>query len=258
MTRRDAARKLSLFLAGSPLLPAQDAPWIPSRMPAIEELNNVMEFEPLARTKMLKTAYDYIAGGVDDEWTLRRNRQGFEGITLRPRMLVDVSKLDLSLDLFGSRIEMPILIAPTGGHQQAHPEGELATVKGAGAAKTIMVVSSNSSYPIDRIGGAASGPFWVSALRGSRQGGHAGEGGAGTVCRRKGDLLDRGWAVSVASRTIVEGPRGVEWTSGTGGGRRAQSDGPAGAVSTGIAISRSDHLAVSEGAPVVRQGSRAD
>ena len=90
MTRRDAARNLSLFLAGSPLLSAQDAPWIASRMPAIEELNNVMEFEPLARTKMLKTAYDYIAGGVDDEWTLRRNRQGFERITLRPRMLVDV------------------------------------------------------------------------------------------------------------------------------------------------------------------------
>jgi isopentenyl diphosphate isomerase/L-lactate dehydrogenase-like FMN-dependent dehydrogenase len=123
-------------------------------------LNNVMEFEPIARTKMLKTAYDYIAGGVDDEWSLRQNRAGFERITLRPRMLVDVSKLDLSLELFGSKIEMPILIAPTAGHQQAHPEGELATVKAAGATKTIMVVSSNSSYPIDKIGGAATGPFW--------------------------------------------------------------------------------------------------
>src|SRR3989454_6858746 len=160
MTRRAAARKLSVFFAGSPLLRGQDAPWIANRLPAMEELNNVMEFEPIARTRMLKTAYDYIAGGVDDEWTLRRNRQGFERITFRPRMLVDVSKLDLSLDLFGSRIEMPILVAPTAGHQQAHPEGELATVKGAGAAKTIMVVSSNSSYPIDKIGAAATGPFW--------------------------------------------------------------------------------------------------
>ena len=65
MTRRDAARKMSLFLAGSPLLRAQDPSWIANRMPALEELNNVMEFEPLARTKMLKAAYDYIAGGVD-------------------------------------------------------------------------------------------------------------------------------------------------------------------------------------------------
>jgi len=157
---------MSLFLAGSPLLRAQDTPWIPNRMPAIEELNNVMEFEPLARIKMLKAAYDYIAGGVDDEWSLRRNREGFQHITFRPRMLVDVSKLDLSTELFGSKIEMPILIAPTAGHQQAHPEGELATVKAAGAAKTIMVVSTNSSYPIDKIGGAATGPFWFQLYAG--------------------------------------------------------------------------------------------
>jgi len=157
---------MSLFLAGSPLLRAQDTPWIPNRMPAIEELNNVMEFEPLARTKMLKAAYDYIAGGVDDEWSLRRNREGFQHITFRPRMLVDVSKLDLSTELFGSKIEMPILIAPTAGHQQAHPEGELATVKAAGAAKTIMVVSTNSSYPIDKIGAAATGPFWFQLYAG--------------------------------------------------------------------------------------------
>ncbi|HTM47255.1 MAG TPA: alpha-hydroxy acid oxidase [Bryobacteraceae bacterium] len=160
MTRREAARQLSLLVAGSPLLRGQDPAWIAPRLPGIDELNNVLEFEPLARTHMLKAAYDYIAGGVDDEWTLRRNRQGFERITFRPRMLVDVSRLDLSLDLFGSRIEMPILIAPTAGHQQAHPEGEVATVKGAGAARTIMVVSSNSSYPIDKIGAAATGPFW--------------------------------------------------------------------------------------------------
>ncbi len=157
---------MSLFLAGSPLLRAQDTPWIPNRMPAIEELNNVMEFEPLARTKMLKAAYDYIAGGVDDEWSLRRNREGFQHITFRPRMLVDVSKLDLSIELFGSKLEMPILIAPTAGHQQAHPEGELATMKAAGAAKTIMVVSTNSSYPIDKIGAAATGPFWFQLYAG--------------------------------------------------------------------------------------------
>jgi 4-hydroxymandelate oxidase len=166
MTRRDAARKLSLFLAGSPLVRSQDPVWIPDRIPSIEALNNVMEFEPVARTRMLRTAYDYIAGGVDDEWTLRRNREGFERLTLQPRMLVDVSRLDVSLELFGSRIEMPILVAPTGGHQQAHPDGELATVRGAGAAKTIMVVSTVSSYPIDKIGAAATGPFWFQLYAG--------------------------------------------------------------------------------------------
>src|SRR5438874_13174585 len=103
MTRRDAARKMSLFLAGSPLLRAQEPAWIADRLPAIEALNNVMEFEPVARARMLKAAYDYVSTGVDDEWTLRRNRLGFERVTLRPRMLVDVRKLDLSLELFGSK-----------------------------------------------------------------------------------------------------------------------------------------------------------
>jgi 4-hydroxymandelate oxidase len=160
MTRRDAARKLSLFLAGSPLLRAQETPMFPNRQIAMDELYNVMEFEPIAKARMLQNAYDYIAGGVDGEWTLHRNRAGFDHITFRPRMLVDVSKLDLSLDLFGSHIEMPILIAPTAGHQQANPQGELATIRAAGSVKTIMAVSSNSSYPIDKIAEAATGPFW--------------------------------------------------------------------------------------------------
>jgi hypothetical protein len=53
MTRRDAARKFSLFLAGSPLLRGQDVPWIADRIPSLEQINNVMEFEPIARTRML-------------------------------------------------------------------------------------------------------------------------------------------------------------------------------------------------------------
>jgi 4-hydroxymandelate oxidase len=160
MTRRDAARNLLAFVAGSPLVRAQEAPRLPDRLVSIDELYNVMEFETVARAHMVKAAYDYIAGGVDDEWTLHRNREAFQKITFRPHMLVDVSKLDLSLELFGQQIEMPILVAPTAGHQQAHPEGELATIRAAGQVKTIMAVSSNSSYPIDKIGAAATGPFW--------------------------------------------------------------------------------------------------
>src|SRR6185436_8639340 len=166
MTRRDAARKMSLFLAGSPLLRGQEPAWIADRLPPMEALNNVMEFEPIARTKMPKAAYDYVSTGVDDEWTLRRNRLGFERYSLRPRMLVDVSKLDLSLELFGSRIEMPILVAPTGGHLAVHADGEPATIRGAGAAKTLMVVSTASSYPIEKIAEAATGPFWFQLYTG--------------------------------------------------------------------------------------------
>ncbi len=161
MTRRDALRNLLVWMAGSPLVRArQQVPSLPERIPEIDELFNVLEFEPVARTRLPKTSYDFIAGGVDSEWTLRRNREAFDWITLRPRMLRDVSHLDLSLTLFGQKIEMPILVAPTGQHSMAHPEAELATVRGAGAAKTIMVVSNNSTFPIDKISDAATGPIW--------------------------------------------------------------------------------------------------
>ena len=167
MTRRDTLRNFLLFLAGSPLVRAQkEIPYSPERQPSLDELVNVFEFEPVAKGKVPKHNYDFIAGGVDDEWTLRRNREAFSRITLRPRMLVDVSKLDLSLELFGQRIEMPIVIAPTAGHQQAHPDGELATIRAAGAVKTIMAVSTNSSYPIDKISQAATGPWWFQLYAG--------------------------------------------------------------------------------------------
>jgi isopentenyl diphosphate isomerase/L-lactate dehydrogenase-like FMN-dependent dehydrogenase len=160
MTRRQAVRRFALFAAGSHLLRAQEIVYHPERLPLLTDLVNVLEFEPVARARISKQNYDYIAGGVDDEWTLRRNREAFQWFTLRPRMLVDVSKLDLSLDLFGQRIDMPILVAPTGGMQLAHPDGELAMARAAGQMKTIQCVSSNSSYPLEKIVEAATGPVW--------------------------------------------------------------------------------------------------
>jgi isopentenyl diphosphate isomerase/L-lactate dehydrogenase-like FMN-dependent dehydrogenase len=161
MTRRQALRNLTLWAASSPLLRAQqEVPYTPERTPQLNDLVNVLEFEPVAKAKLPAETYDFIAGGVDDEWTLRRNREAFQWITLRPRMLVGVSRLDLSLDLFGQKIEMPILVSPTGGQGLSHPEGELAMARGAGHLKTIMCVSTNSTYPIDKIAGAATGPLW--------------------------------------------------------------------------------------------------
>jgi len=167
MTRRDALRNLMAWAAASPLLRAQrEIPYTPERMPLAAELANVMEFEPVCKARLTKQNYDFIAGGVDDEWTLRRNREAFHWIILRPRMLVDVSKLDLSVELFGMRSSMPILVSPTGGHQMAHPDGELATARGAGALGAIMAVSTNSSYPLEKIAEAALGPLWFQLYAG--------------------------------------------------------------------------------------------
>ena len=121
---------------------------------------NLLELEQLAREKLPQTAYDYFASGAWDEVTLRENRAAFERLRIHYRVLVDVSQRDLSLTLFGQKIAMPILVAPTAFHRLAHPDGELATVRAAGAAGTIMTLSSLSNTKVEEVAAAATGPVW--------------------------------------------------------------------------------------------------
>src|SRR5438132_8410027 len=111
MTRRETVRNLAVWAAGSPLALPQSAP-----EKNIENLINVFDFDSACAAKLPKPAYDYVCGGSWDEWTLQRNREGFRKITFRPRMLVEVDKLDLSTELFGLKLPMPVLVAPTGTH----------------------------------------------------------------------------------------------------------------------------------------------
>ncbi len=120
---------------------------------------NVFEFESLARAKMEPSAFEYFAGGAEDEVTLRANRAAFEKIFLRPRYLVDVSHRDLTTNVLGQPISFPVLLAPTGYQCLAHPDGELATARAAGASGTIMVVSTVATYSLEEIAAAAR-PLW--------------------------------------------------------------------------------------------------
>ena len=121
---------------------------------------NLFELEKLAKEKLPHSAHDYYASGAWDEVTIRENRQAFERIKIHYRVLVDVSWRDLSTTLFGQPIAMPVLIAPTAFHKLAHPDGELATVRAAGKAGTIMVLSSLSTTLVEDVMKAASGPVW--------------------------------------------------------------------------------------------------
>ncbi|XP_023527004.1 peroxisomal (S)-2-hydroxy-acid oxidase GLO4-like isoform X1 [Cucurbita pepo subsp. pepo] len=112
---------------------------------------NVNEFEELARLALPKMYYDYYAGGAEDEHTLRENVEAFHRITIRPRVLVDVSQVDMSTTVLGYPISAPILLAPTASHKLAIPEGELATARAAAAAKTIMILSYSSSCSIEEV-----------------------------------------------------------------------------------------------------------
>lgn len=124
------------------------------------EALNLFELEKLAKERLPQTAYDYYASGAWDEVTIRHTRAAFERIEVHYRVLVDVSRRDLSATLFGQKIALPILIAPTGFHKLAHPDGELATVRAAGAAGTIMVLSSLSTTLVEDVVRAATGPCW--------------------------------------------------------------------------------------------------
>lgn len=125
-------------------------------MPAI----NLAEFEACARAVLPTMAYDYYASGANDEITLRENCEAYRRLQLAPRMLVDVSKRCLQTTIFGDQISMPVLIAPTAMQRMAHPDGEVAMVKAAGKAGTIMVLSTLSTASIEEVTAAASGPVW--------------------------------------------------------------------------------------------------
>lgn len=121
---------------------------------------NLRELEGFACEKLQQMTFDYYAGGAGDEITLRDNIEAFDRIRLRPKMLVDVSKLNMSVELFGTRIDTPVLIAPMAFHRLAHEEGEVAMAKAAARAKTIMVVSTLATSSLEEIAESANGPLW--------------------------------------------------------------------------------------------------
>ena len=88
------------------------------------------------------------------------NLAAFEALKLRPRVLADVRNRDLSTEVLGQKISLPVMLAPTGTHQRAHPLGELASARAAGDAGTIMALSTNSSYSIEEVAEVATGPLW--------------------------------------------------------------------------------------------------
>jgi len=154
-------RRLFLqFLASSPLFAA--AAWAQqgAAPSGASDILTVMDFEDAARRVLSPAHWGYMASGVDDDGTVKRNREGFSRFQLRPRRLVDVSKVDLSVDVFGSTWATPIFLCPVGGHRMFHAEGELAVARAARAKNTIQVLSSASSTPVEDVAKALATPPW--------------------------------------------------------------------------------------------------
>jgi isopentenyl diphosphate isomerase/L-lactate dehydrogenase-like FMN-dependent dehydrogenase len=130
-------------------------------MTALPQPINLFEFEQFAKERLPKEEYDYIAGGATDEISVDRNHRAFASWALRPRVLRDVSALDLSTTVLGTKVSLPVLIAPCGGHKRAHPDGELATYRATAACGSIMAVSANSNTSFEELAKAARGHLWV-------------------------------------------------------------------------------------------------
>lgn len=163
-------REFLKFLAASPLLgslPAGLPPFSQSLAQAGDftlsnpaQALNIFEFEAAARNVLPPAHWGYIASGVDNDETLQANLQGFSHYQVRARRFVDVSRIDLSTEIFGTTWETPIVLCPIGSSNVANPTGELAVAKAAQAKKTLQIVSTQASYPIEEIAGARGGPVW--------------------------------------------------------------------------------------------------
>jgi 4-hydroxymandelate oxidase len=123
-------------------------------------LVSLYDYEMAAKRILSRPAWEYFNGGSADEITLRRNRQSLDLLQLKPKVLVDVTRVDTSCTLLGHNMAHPIILAPTSSHLLAHPDAEVATVRGAAAAKAIMVASTVSNRSIEDICHAASEPVW--------------------------------------------------------------------------------------------------
>ena len=172
-------RKFLQFLAASPLLAASDlaamANESPSRLPdpmvwaprnldklisTPKEAVNVFDFEPVMAKNVPPAHFGYMASGIDDEVTLRANREGFQKFVLRPRRLVDVSKVDMSVDLLGTKFDSPIIVAPTGGHKGYHADGEAGVARAAKIGDHLQILSTQATTSIKDVIAARGKPIW--------------------------------------------------------------------------------------------------
>jgi 4-hydroxymandelate oxidase len=165
-SRRQALASLAGLVAGSPLL-ASAAQQDPrplkdhKRTPGLDEMLGSFDFEPVMFANVPMSIYDYTAHGDGSEFTLRRNREAFDWVDLLPGRPIDRALVDLSCDVLGVKMTYPIMVAPTAAMVPLHPDGEAGMHRAATAASnTPMIVSQNTSLPIDRIAPAAAGPLW--------------------------------------------------------------------------------------------------
>lgn len=158
-------RKFLQFLATSPLfasLPVRA--WQTHSLDEVlanpKDALDVMDFEAAARKALPAAHWGYMASGVDDNFTRDLNHEAYKHIELRPRKLVDVSKISTRVELFGAAWDSPIFLCPVGAQEMFHAEGEVAVARAARAKKALQILSTVTSHSVEDVTKARGGPVW--------------------------------------------------------------------------------------------------
>jgi 4-hydroxymandelate oxidase len=170
-----ARRRFLKYLAASPLLGSSDLSaqeqrlpdpmvWAPRSLDKLietpREALSVFDFEPVMHKNVPPAHFGYMATGIDDEVTLRANREGFQKFQLLPRRLVDVSHLDLTMELFGRTYGSPVVLAPTGSNKAFHEDGDLAASRAARRTNSLQILSTVATASIEQAVEARGRPVW--------------------------------------------------------------------------------------------------
>lgn len=156
-------RALLKFLAASPLLarlPPAHGSVDEQTLASASEALDVFDLEAAARKQVPPAHWGYLQSGVDGEVTLRANAAAFTRYQLKPRRLVDVSHVDLSTEVLGTRAASPVFFCPIGALRSFHPEGEVAVARAARAKNGIMVMSTQASLAVEEVAAARGAPIW--------------------------------------------------------------------------------------------------
>ena len=170
-----ARRRFLKYLSASPLLAGSDlmaqeqrlpdpSVWAPRTLSKLiekpDEALSVFDFEPVMHKNVRPGHFGYMATGSDDEVTLRTNREDFLKFQLLPRRLVDVERLDLTMELFGQIWQSPIVLAPTGSNKAFHDDGELAVARAARRGNHLQMLSTVATTSIEQAIEARRAPVW--------------------------------------------------------------------------------------------------
>jgi 4-hydroxymandelate oxidase len=155
-----ARRRFLRMLVASPLFAVPRLFGSDDVISSPDQAFDVLDFEPAARKALPPAHFGYLATGVDEDGTVRANREGYSRLQIRSRRLVDVATIDMSVRLFGATWSSPIVISPVSSQKAFHPEGDIAVARAARTKDHLQILSTVATSSIEDVTAARGAPVW--------------------------------------------------------------------------------------------------